>query len=208
LNVGKSPWLCLQGSNSNINNLNYNFVLEEPRGRSHNGEFYSYGYTDKTFETKLIFSSIICNHIDDIKKVIGPDFLLADPTFWRTTFIPGDIQSFDIYSQVFHQDSVVDNFNIQIFVLLHDVDSSQGPFQWVEKKYHRQAFAQCRNREKIIINDVPVSNLVGQKGDYLILSTGQTLHRDGIPNYGKERLLASIALFPSYTNIGKLFEDH
>ncbi|MDB4638766.1 hypothetical protein OAE87_01450 [bacterium] len=203
LNIGKSPWMCIQGSNHKVSSLNYKYELEQPRGRSHDDKFYSYGYSDSSFETIQVFNSIILDHFDDIEKVIGPGFLLADPTFWRTTHIPENLSSYDIYSQVFHQDSVVDNFNIQIFVLLQDVTSLDGPFEWIDKDHHRKAFNKCRKRDKIVVDDVLVSKLLGKRNDYLILSTGQTLHRDGIPNYDRERVMASIGLFPKYTKIGK-----
>ena len=206
LNRGISPWLSLRGSSAVIDNIEYDYQLEKPRGRTHDGKFYSYGYLDSSEKTLQPFISIIKENLKSIENVLGRGFLLDKPTFWRTTFIPDELSSLDIYSQVFHQDSVVDNFNVQIFVLLHDVGSTDGPFEWIEKKYHRKAFSQCKQRNKVTVDHVPVCRLVGKKNDYLILSTGQNLHRDGIPAYGKERVLASIALFPRYTKIGKPLE--
>ena len=203
LNFGKSPWICIKGSNDIIGKLEYNFHLEESRGRQLNGKYYSYGYQDHTSQTRSIFTSIIMDHLDDITRVLGSDFLINDPTFWRILHIPEDSINFDIYSQVFHQDSVRDNFNIQIFVLLQDIDCSHGPFEWIDKQYHRKAFNQCHKRNKVALLDIPICKLTGKKHDYLILSTGQTLHRDGIPDKGVQRIMASIALFPKYTNIGK-----
>ena len=202
-NFGRSPWLCIQGSNPSISGLEYNYLLEEPRGRVHEGRVYSYGYKESAPEVINVFTSIIIEHFADIQKVLGPDFLLNEPTFWRTKHIPRCASSLDLYSQVFHQDSVVDNFNIQIFVLLQDVNLSDGPLEWIDKEYHRKAFRQCHNRDKIRVNEIPVSRLTGKRNDYLILSTGQTLHRDGIPDDGRERIMASIGLFPKYTKIGK-----
>lgn len=200
---GRKPWLKILGSLPSTFSVSYKHELEKPRGRSHDGVFYSFGYTDLSPEARNAFISIISTHIDDIKEVLGENFLVNDPTFWRTTYIPESLRNVDIYSQVFHQDSVFDNFNIQIFVLLHDVDPSHGPFEWIEKEHHRRAFAQCKIRNCFALDGVPVSKLVGKKNDYLILSTGQSLHRDGVPNHGNERLIASIGLFPSYAKIGK-----
>ena len=206
-NVGKSPWICIQGSNEKIEKLKYRYDLEKPRGRAYENNYYSYGYSDTSLETKQVFISIILDHLKDIKPVLGSDFLVAHPTFWRIKHISKEISSFDIYSQVFHQDSVFDNFNIQIFVLLQDVSSFDGPFEWIDKEYHREAFRQCLRREVFAVKNVPVSSLVGKQNDYLILSTGQTLHRDGIPDFGRERVMASIALYPKYTKIGSPFDQ-
>jgi len=201
-NLGKSPWLCIRGTNANISCMNYNYQLENPRGRAHDRVFYSFGYQDSSPETMKVFASIIKDHLDEIEKVLGADFLLNEPTFWRITHIPPGPSSFDIYSQVFHQDSVLDNFNLQIFVLLQDITPSDGPFEWIEKEHHRKAFYQCQKRDKLAVKDIPVCRLIGKKNDYLILSTGQSLHRDGIPDDGRERVMASIGLFPKYTGIG------
>lgn len=206
LNAGKTPWICIQGSNHKISGLSYKYQLETPRGRSYENKYYSYGYSDSSLETKQIFFSIIMEHYDDIAQVLGLNFLVNDPTFWRITHIPKELSANDIYSQVFHQDSVRDNFNIQIFVLLQDINDSDGPFEWIDKKFHREAFSQCTQRNQTTVTNIPIRKLVGKKNDYLILSTGQTLHRDGIPNLQRERIMASIALFPKYTKIGKPFE--
>ena len=185
----------------------YNYDLEKPRGRPWKERHYSYGYVDSSNETFQVFHRIISEHYDQIKQVLGPNFLVDYPTLWRNTHLPENALNCDVYSQVFHQDSVYDQYNIQVFLLLNSVCIQDGPFEWVSSSDHKKAFAytKIRNCSKLPPG-IKVNRLTGQRGDYLILSTGYTLHRDGVPNLVRQRVMASIALFPAYTKIGRLYE--
>lgn len=183
----------------------YDYTKEKPRGRQSpiDGSYYSWGYIDEAYNAIDVFKPIIIEHRDKISAVLGADFHISPPTFWRTTHMPVELQHKDIYSQVFHQDSVYDQYNIQIFLLLEDVSEVQGPFEWVSRQYHRKAFRHASKRDQILLpSNVRINKLVGLKGDYLVLSTGYSIHRDGIPEHGRSRRLCSIGLFPSYTKIG------
>ena len=206
-NNKRSPFLEIQGHLPLSHEIKYDYDLESPRGRLYKGNHYSYGYQDSSEKLSSLFRSIVLKYNADIARLLGPSFRMASPTLWRILPLPLEAQCEDIYSQVFHQDSVYDQYNLQIFVLLDDVSVQDGPFQWVDLSYHRKAFPYAIKRNKVSLpSSILVKTLTGQRGDYLLLSTGYTLHRDGIPDLGRQRLMASVGLFPNYTKIGAVFK--
>jgi hypothetical protein len=106
-----------------------------------------------------------------------------------------------IFSQHWHYDKVVDFRNIQLFVLLGDVTLDDGPFEYVANpnEYRILPSVVDRNNKDL---QVLTGKFIGKRGDTCLFSTGSTPHRAGIPAYGRQRDMFSIAFFPAYTKIG------
>jgi len=204
------PFLVKHGSISLPDSLQYNYSLEKPRSNfgSNYQTVYSYGYELPPSSFSKIVQPLLTDNLFEISQILGSDFLVNNIRFWRNLSMPKSQHSVDHYSNVFHQDTVRDQNLIQIFVLLTDVGLEDGPFEWYEKDLHAKAHQFFKRRSNTIyLQDekisLPNSNqLTGSRGSYLLLNTGYHYHRDGIPKQGRERVIMSIGLFPSYTKIG------
>jgi hypothetical protein len=86
-----------------------------------------------------------------------------------------------VFSDAFHQDLVVDQYNMQLFILLQDTTESDGPFEYLDADVQAREmdFYRKRNRKAPLTKS---RKLVGKRGDYLLFTTGLTLHRAGIPD--------------------------
>ncbi len=189
-----------------LGNFDYDLNLEKPRGRDVEGKFFSYGY-------QLEFADIpasVKEYLHKIKPVVeqylGCAARVALPSLWRNEHIPDEYFGRDIFSECFHQDLVYDQYNMQLFILLHDTDETQGPFEYLD--YETQIVDMEYYKKRNRIKPLSKSNkLTGKRGDTMLFSTGYTLHRAGNPNIGKQRTIMSIAFFPDYTGIGFGFAE-
>ena len=108
----------------------------------------------------------------------------------------------EVFSDAFHQDLVFDQYNIQLFILLHDTTEKDGPFEYLDGALQASEMEYYIKRNR----KIPLSKsekLVGKRGDYMLFTTGLTLHKAGIPSENLHRDIMSIAFFPAYTKIGK-----
>lgn len=204
------PFLVKAGSVNLPDSLQYDYLLEKPRSniRLDSQASYSYGYEIDPVCLVSILKPLLSENLFDISRILGSGFLVNNVRFWRNLSIPRSQHSIDHYSNVFHQDTVVDQNLIQIFILLTDVDSKDGPFEWYEKDSHSKAhkFFKRRSDTSYLYDErtsppIP-KQLTGSRGSYLLLNTGYHYHRDGIPEQGRDRVIMSVGLFPSYTKIG------
>ena len=129
---------------------------------------------------------------------------IGSPHLWRNRHVPVEEYSAtqEVFGDSFHQDLVVDQFNAQIFFLLHETCEENGPFEYLDPEVQRSEMYYYQTRErKAPLTDS--SKLIGHRGDYLLFSTGTTLHRAGNPGIGRSRDIMSIPFFPAYTSIGR-----
>jgi hypothetical protein len=184
--------------------FNYKEEISVPRGNRINGQYYSSGYEAELVDLPKEIRDLVLSFRDIVQSYFACETNVSKAQFWRNLHVPTDIAEAgeEVFSDAFHQDLVFDQYNIQLFILLHDVTEKDGPFEYLdgagqvnEMKYYIK-----RNRK------VPLSKsekLVGKRGDYLLFTTGLTLHKAGIPSRDRHRDIMSIAFFPSYTNIGR-----
>jgi len=145
--------------------------------------------------------------INDNKKAIhdylGKNFQIEYSMFFRNYNIPDYLETFNVYSNVWHQDSH-DGFKLlKIFVLLHDTTDDDGPFFFLERKDTIKHWNKLRDRfgfhqsvEKKIMKFDEEKKFTGKKGDYLIINTSNCMHRASIPkNY---RDMVQILLYPNW----------
>lgn len=204
------PFLAKIGSIRLPDSLQYDHSLEKPR--SNFGltakDVYSYGYELSPLAIPDIIKSLLTENYLEVSRILGRDFLVNNIRFWRNLSIPNPEHLVDHYSNVFHQDTVIDQNLIQILVLLSDVGHDDGPFEWYEKDQHLKAHKYFKNRSHAPnlqhqVSSLPIPHrLTGDRGTYLLLNTGYHYHRDSIPIPGRDRVIMSMGLFPNYTNIG------
>jgi hypothetical protein len=176
----------------------------KPRGIPVNGKYYSQGY-DIAFEDMpeeirtqaLAFRSIL-------ESFFASEVNIGSPHIWRNLHVPAGEYSAsqEVFSDGFHQDLVVDQFNTQIFFLLQETTEEHGPFEYLQPDVQRREMHYYRKRDR----KTPLtasSKLTGHRGDYFLFSTGTTLHRANNPGEGKLRDIMSIPFFPAYTGIGR-----
>lgn len=126
--------------------------------------------------------------------------------------MPDDLLNYDVYSNIWHQDSHDGNRLLKIFLLPHDVKNSDGPFHYLDEASVRKHWALLRERwdwgkMKEIPRFEEENILTGIKGDYLIIDTSRCTHRASIPeNY---RDILQITLYPSWrkTDDRKLYSN-
>ena len=205
------PFLVKHGTIRSLpDSLNYDYSLEMPRSNfgPNTQTVYSYGYEISPLNLFKIVQTLLKENLFEISRILGNNFLVNNVRFWRNLSMPDSQSRLDHYSNVFHQDTVSDQNLIQIFVLLTDVSREDGPFEWYEKDFHPKAHQFFKHRsdttflqdEKTLLPNP--YQLTGPRGSYLVLNTGYHYHRDSIPAQGKERVIMSLGLFPSYTKIG------
>lgn len=174
-----------------------------PRGNSIDGIFYSSSYALEFYELPGEIKDLILSFRTILENYFACDVNVATSTCWRNKHIPQDIldREGELISNAFHQDLVFDQYNLQLFILLQDTELKHGPFEYLEPatqakemKYYKK-----RNRKTALSNS---TKLTGKRGDYMLFTTGMTLHKAGVPDVNQYRDIFSIAFFPSYSNIG------
>jgi hypothetical protein len=146
-------------------------------------------------------SQIVDKHLDEITAYLGKKFVYDKTQVFRNYNFSEEFSCFDVYSNVWHQDSDEGNRCLKIFLLLHDVDASHGPFRFMEfesvKKHWRSLrerynFQNLRSlpkfREEILLS--------GKKGDYLIIDTSKCMHRASVPDNFRD--IVQLTLYPGW----------
>ena len=148
-----------------------------------------------------IIKSIIAKHRDLLGSYLGDDFLFEKPLLFRNYSIPEEMHTYDIYSNIWHQDSHDGYKLLKIFVLIHDVTIDDGPFIFLNSINSRKHWnALCNRWDFGKITKLPrfeeEVQLCGKTGDYLIINTATDMHRASIPK--KYRDILQISLYPSW----------
>ncbi len=168
----------------------------KPRGAVKNGIFYSSSYSLEFSEVPEGILNAMQIIIPIAKLYFQANVVIQQPNLWRNHHLPESFRFQDIYSDNFHQDLVVDQFNLQLLILMHDVTLSHGPFIYLTPTDQEKYLKETRSRLKSL--NYPGIPFIGKRGDALLFSTGYTLHRASSPAEGYHRDLMSIAFFPEY----------
>lgn len=184
-------------------NLPDDFVYDDnramPRGLVKEGRQYSSEYSLQFTELPEAILEAIRLVVPIARLYFQDDVIIRQPYLWRNYHIPPSHRFQDIYSDNFHQDLVVDQFNLQLFILLHDVTLDHGPFIYLTPTDQAKYLNQTKSRLGNL--DYPGIPWVGKRGDAMLFSTGYTLHRASSPAEGIHRDLMSIAFFPAYAGL-------
>ncbi|MBW0434115.1 hypothetical protein HGB47_10860 [Leptospira yasudae] len=189
-----------------LGTFKYDEKLQKPRGKDVNGEYFSYGYQLDFKEMPESIQNYVIKILPVVEMYLGSKCLISKPNLWKNLHIPTQYFGKDIFSECFHQDLVIDQYNMQLFILLHDTDETQGPFEYLDYEIQSKDMDYFHKRNRVIPKSTS-HRLTGKRGDSLLFSTGSTLHRAGNPEKGKTRDILSIAFFPEYTGIGQRLES-
>ena len=145
-------------------------------------------------------SHIINKNRKSIESYLGKNFLIEPAMYWRNFNIDKKYESYDIISNVWHQDSHDGNRMLKIFLLVNDTSEQDGPLLYLTRKDTIKNWPLLRerwsfNKEKGITN-LKCEKLVGEKGNFLIVDTSRHMHRASIPN--KWRDLYQVSLYPNW----------
>jgi hypothetical protein len=170
------------------------------RNRS-NSEFaqYSSGYTTEQIPREFV--EIISNHRETIEKYLGSGFLCGKPLVFRNYNFDLKFRCYDIYSNIWHQDSHDGNRILKIFILLHHTSDEHGPFHYLNFKDVKSHWSILRNRWSFPnMKRLPIfeeqMKITGEAGDYVILDTSRCSHRASIPSDFRD--MAAITLYPNW----------
>jgi hypothetical protein len=165
-------------------------------------------YQKNTFTTSYeinllpeIVNSIILSNMSQIRGYLGKHFCLEKVIIFRNYNFQEEFSGYDVYSNVWHQDSFDGNRLLKIFVLLDEVSDNDGPFHYLnlkntkvhwEKLKERWSFKKFGGVEEISDQET----FTGKIGDYLIMGTSRLMHRASIPL--KSRDMLQITLLPKW----------
>jgi hypothetical protein len=187
--------VCGLSTNSEIPKYDDNNAI----GRSNGSGVYSSSYRLTVIPD--VFNQIITRHYQEILNYLGKDFLYEPPLFFRTLHMPDSLKTYDVYSNIWHQDSHDGDRLLKIFVCLMDITQHDGPFIFLDRKATLKNWSELVERWDFKkISAIPEFSeqqfAVGVKGTYLILNTANCMHRASIPeNY---RDMMQITLYPKW----------
>jgi hypothetical protein len=160
---------------------------------------FTLSYKEEKIPTFL--NEIIYKHRNEIEKYLGTNFIFEKVLYFRNFNLSEEFYNYDIYSNVWHQDSHDGCMLLKIFVLLSDVDESDGPFIYLDRSETKKYWPELRDRwtfDKFL--KLPTyfeeKKLIGKKGDYLIINTANSMHRASIPKFHRDML--QITLYPRW----------
>ena len=135
-------------------------------------------------------------------KVSIEDYLerVLKPLIFRNYNFDHSFRCYDIYSNVWHQDSHDGNRLLKIFVLLHHTSEEHGPFHYLNFKDVKRHWAKLKRRWSFeSMKTVPTFDeqvkITGEAGDYTILDTSRCSHKP-IPH--DKRDMMQITLYPNW----------
>ena len=143
---------------------------------SKRGENFSSGF-ELNFVPE-IFLSIIQKHKNEINDYLGNNILIEKPLFFRNYNFDTKFSGFDVYSNVWHQDSHDGNKLLKIFVLMEDVGIEDGPLMWLDEHDTRSNWEEISDRWnfaafKKVKSFKNQKFFLGSAGTYSILDTSR-----------------------------------
>ncbi len=183
----------------NFDDLKMYFENELSKGLSKEKKIHTF-----RIETDSIHPAAICiikKNKDLIESYLGKNFLFEPPMYWRNFNIDKQYASYDIISNVWHQDSHDGNRMLKIFLLVNDTDEQDGPLIYLTRKDTIKNWPLLRERwsfdkGKGIKQFNCEEKLIGQKGNFLIVDTSRHMHRASIPNNWRD--LYQVSLYPRW----------
>ena len=171
----------------------------EKKNRGNSNSSYSSSY--ELDHVPEIFHDIIDQNIQNISNYLGRDFLYENPVVFRNYKIPQEFYNYDIYSNIWHQDSHDGNRFLKIFILTHTVNADDGPFIFLEYKDVKKYWHDLKDRwswnsmkeTKRFKEEI---QLIGERNDFLILDSSRSMHRASIPKTSRDIL--QICLYPKW----------
>ena len=168
-------------------------------GRGNGPEQFSRMY----FEDDLhdVFKEIILAHRAEIEAFLGKGFLYSPTLYFRTLSLPPGMDTFDVYSNIWHLDSHEGERSLKIFICLMDVGADDGPFMYLDRaatlKYWKSLVERWDFTKMAAVPSFPEAKFAkGPRGTYLIINTGTCMHRASIPKGHRDMM--QVELYPSW----------
>jgi len=151
-----------------------------------------------------VFRQIIFANKHQIEAFLGRGFLYSPTLYFRTFNLPPGLETFDVYSNIWHLDSHEGERSLKIFVCLMDVGEDDGPFTYLDRASTLKNWTSLADRWDFTkIASVPSfpeeRSAVGPRGTYLIINTGTCMHRSSIPK--EYRDMMQVELYPSWCKL-------
>lgn len=148
-----------------------------------------------------IFKTIIQNHRSEINNYLGNNILIESPLFFRNYNFDKKFSGFDVYSNVWHQDSHDGNKLLKIFILMEDVGKDDGPLMWLDEHNTRLNWEEISDRWnfnafKKVKSFKNQRVFLGEAGTYSIVDTSRCMHRAGIP--AVKRDMMALTIYPNW----------
>ena len=136
----------IRGLNKSFININNNIEISdktvEQIKKDLTHKSISRAHTKTSKFSKYITFKKIPNFIKKILKenkkpiisYLGHEVSYEDPVAWRLFHIDQEFEGFDVFSNVWHQDSHDGNRLLKIFILIDKVEDYDGPFHWIDEK--------------------------------------------------------------------------
>jgi hypothetical protein len=168
--------------------------------RSHNGSGTSYGYLLDAVPSAVW--QVVKDHSSSIEGYLGRGFAASAAYVFRNYRLPAELRGFDVYSNVWHQDTMEGNRLLKLFVLLQDVSEDDGPLEYVPAKHSASVFhgsfgqrydIETMGKDRTMPEH---RKLIGPKGTYALVNTSVSLHRAGVPKGSRDML--QVTLRPSW----------
>jgi hypothetical protein len=169
------------------------FFNEKKKPRAFFSEGVEFDYIPNTI------LKIISKNINPISRYLGKRFVYENPIFFRNYNFDLKLKGYDIYSNVWHQDSHDGSRLLKIFILTDSVNENDGPLEFLTEEQtknnwqilkDRWHFKVFQNKNKIL----EAKKFIGEAGSYAILDTSRSMHKAGIPNF--QRDILQITLYP------------
>ena len=176
------------------------FEVELASDRSHNRSRASLGYSLTSVPAPA--TSIIERHRVDIERYLGSNFRAAETYVFRNYSLPVELQGYDVYSNVWHQDTMLGNRLLKLFVALDDISVKDGPLSYVPARHVTDVyFSEFRERYEVGEIGKPrtlshAKQFTGSKGAYVFVNTAYSLHSAGIPLESRDML--QVLLLPEW----------
>ena len=124
------------------------FEAEIATDRSHNRSRSSLGYSLTSVPPTV--TSIIDRHRFEIERYLGVNFRAAETYVFRNFSLPVELQGYDVYSNVWHQDTMLGNRLLKLFVALEDISEADGPLSFVPARHVTDVyFTEFRDRYEV-----------------------------------------------------------
>lgn len=185
--------------NKSLDNKKYEFEFREDLAHQRGNMEYSKSYITNNIPNFI--KDIIDINFDKISAYLGKNFVYEKPLFFRILKFPHHLSKFDVYSNIWHQDSHDGSKILKIFVLMDDVKKNDGPMCYLTRKETKKKWHFLRDRYTFdranSDKDFETQKFcVGKKYDYFIINTSECLHKAKNPE--KKRDMIQITLYPSW----------
>lgn len=172
-------------------------------------ENYSENFVKRTLYSQYItkddldynLKKIIDENYNHITSYLGKNFLHDKTIIYRNFNFLEEFNDYDVYSNIWHQDTHDGKRLLRIFLLIENVDEKNGPLVILNREQTKKYWKLLKDRytqhnQNSRIDFENQIAFTGKKGDYLIADTSNCMHRAGIPENTRDMM--QVTLYPNW----------